>query len=261
LLYEGIGVQKRGVYILTIREALEEILDKNEISQYLSLEDRNIIMENYSRFEEPLEKEYQFDSSKYRVAGVVLYNIVQLSDDLKNRKLADNKGLVFSIKSICKIVGIGEKAFYRLNNEFKEKFDYFNKKTQKERNNKKEKVIDENKLSNLMGIIKKYRRKSVPPHLNRETLIQIFNHTLYCLQYLYIDKSAIKIKEFLGHVMVNIYIAGYDVKEKKLTELFGEIAKDTDIMLTAGRNKEDFVRVKDIYGKYENKVYVELGGN
>jgi len=32
-------------------------------------------------------------------------------------------------------------------------------------------------------------------------------------------------------------------------------------MLTAGRNKEDFVRVKDIYGKYENKVYVELGGN
>lgn len=89
-------------------------------------------------------------------------------------------------------------------------------------------------------------------------LVRIFNCTLYCLQYLYSDKSAIKIKEFLGHVQANIYIAGYDVKEKKLVELFGEIAKDTDIILTTGRNKEDFIKVKDIYGNYENKVYVEL---
>ncbi|OPZ91678.1 MAG: hypothetical protein BWY74_01889 [Firmicutes bacterium ADurb.Bin419] len=59
-------------------------------------------------------------------------------------------------------------------------------------------------------------------------------------------------------MQANIYIAGYDVKEKKLVELFGEIAKDTDIILTTGRNKEDFIKVKDIYGNYENKVYVEL---
>lgn len=242
---------------MTVKEALIEILNNNEISQHLSLDDRNIIMECYSRFEEQFEKEYQFEDSKCKIAGVILYNIVQLNNDLKKRKSADNKGLLFSIKSISLITGIGEKTFYRLNNEFKEKFSYFNKKSTKEKDNEKEETINENRFP-LINAIKKCRRKSSPPQLNKGMLIQIFNCTLYCLQYLYTDKSAIKIKEFLCHVQVNIYIAGYDVKEKKLVELFGEIAKDTDIILTAGRNKEDFIKVKDIYGNYENKVYVEL---
>lgn len=242
---------------MTVKEALIEILNNDGISQQLSLDEKNIIMEYYSRFEDQFEKEYQWEDSKNKIAGIILYNIVQSDNDLKKRKSFDNKGLLFSIKSISSIIGIGEKAFYKLNNEFKEKFSYFNK-SPKEKSDAKEETINENRLSPLINTIKKCRRKSEPPPLNKGMLVRIFNYTLYCLQYLYSDKSAIKIKEFLGHVQANIYIAGYDVKEKKLTELFGEIAKDTDIILTAGRNKEDFIKVKDIYGNYENKVYVEL---
>ncbi|OPZ91677.1 MAG: hypothetical protein BWY74_01888 [Firmicutes bacterium ADurb.Bin419] len=95
------------MHSLTVKEALIEILNNDGISQHLSQEDKNIIIEYYSRFEEQFEKEYILEDSKNRIAGIILYNLVQLDDELKKRKSADNKGLLFSIKSISLIIGIG----------------------------------------------------------------------------------------------------------------------------------------------------------
>lgn len=240
---------------MLIREEIEKVLNIEEIKSYLKKEEKKYIISEYKKKEKSLEKEYEFENSKDKIAIVVLYNIIMSNQELKNRKIKDSTKLVFSLKNLASITHKSEKGLYKLNSEFDNKFKKLVDGNIDETDESGTNKIIENLLKN----IKKYRRKIEINEISNKTMINILLMVFQSTKMLYTDKTAIKIKEYLAHVQAAMVIAGYNVDEYKIEQIFCELSKHLEIEFTDGRNEEDFVKIKDIYGKYDSKAYIEFG--
>ena len=245
---------------MEIRSYIIEILNSSMIIQYLSETEKEYIISEYAMGEEAFEEAFRFENEKIRIAVSIFYNIVLKRSDIKNRKLVDSKICVFTIKNLAKIFSISEKGLYKSNNILYEKFPEFKESSKKHGDAVSEEVEKINKiLEPILRSLKNHRRKTEPQAVSQKNLINIFLTTFEFIKLLYPDKGAIKIKEYLAHVQLNLFLAGHNVQEEKLESIFGEFVKHLNLALTDGRNEEDFIKVKDNYGKVENKVYIELG--
>lgn len=225
----------------TFIKFLERDLIKNNITDI----EFEKIKENFDEFKNKYNKnleELQIDEEV--LSAIIFYNIIKLHSDLKNRKRSkESKACIFSIKNLSDLVGISSKTFSKFN------LDLLMEKESTQ-------IKDE---KSLVKLISKNRRKTKPVDLTKRNLINIFNYNYQYLSFLYSDKSAIKIKEYLIHVKVSLYLAGYiDISIEKLQELFGEYCMYLNMQLTDGRNSEDFVKVKNKLGNEDFKVYIEL---
>lgn len=233
----------------------------DSLSFYLSDADKNYLLDYYEKFEIDFEREYASAKNKNLIAGVIFYNIILTDKNLKNRKQnTTNKKVVFSMKFVASLLDTSTGIISRLNSKFHEKFSHFQKVALKDKKAKaapKDKKEDKY-LSLIVKLIKKSKRKTETPKLTKNILLKMLNLTCEYLKVFYSDKNAIKIKDYLTHLQVNLFIAGYKVDESKLKELFGDFHIDAGLSLTDGRNHNDFVKVKDIYGNIENKVYIDF---
>ncbi|MCB2291343.1 hypothetical protein LGK97_16575 [Clostridium sp. CS001] len=112
----------------------------------------------------------------------------------------------------------------------------------------------------LIPDISKSRKKEKPKQIIKSKLISIFNETLTYVKLLYSDEEKIKIKNYLAHVQTNLYMAGYDVTEIKMQEIFMMFFTELNFDLVEGSYEEDFVAVKDMNGNIIVREYISLRG-
>lgn len=242
---------------MTIRQEIEKLIEIEEISNYLNKEEKKYIMKLFKENEKDFQKVYEFENNQDRIATIIFYNLLITSNELKNRKIKDSSKLMFSLKNLSKTIQLPEKSLYAINNNFQQRFSNLIE----DLNIKNVNDVDEvaNRLiENLLKNIKKRRRKTDNQQISNRTMMNIFLTTFENVKALYSDKNAIKIKEYLVHMQANMILAGYNVDEEKIEQIFSEFSKYLGLELTDGRNEEDFVKIKDVYGKYDNKVYIEF---
>jgi hypothetical protein len=122
-------------------------------------------------------------------------------------------------------------------------------------------VTEKNKTTTNVEIVPdicKSRRKEKPKQIIKSILISIFNETLTYSKLLYSDKEKIKIKEYLAHVQVNLYMAGYDVTEIKMQQIFTDFFVELDFDLEEGSDEEDFIAVREMNGNVIIREYICL---
>lgn len=112
----------------------------------------------------------------------------------------------------------------------------------------------------LIPDICKSRRKEKPKQIIKSKLISIFNETLNYVKLLYSDEEKIKIKNYLAHVQVNLYMAGYDVTEIKMQEIFMVFFTELNFDLAEGSDEEDFVAIKEMNGDIIVREFIRIRG-
>ncbi|OFI07129.1 hypothetical protein CLOACE_05340 [Clostridium acetireducens DSM 10703] len=226
-----------------------QLLNNDKISKYLDEKEKNNVIREFQKYKGKYEK-YKTDKNAKILSYIIFYNVINKNDTLKKKKLENSKKKIFTIKNLASILKISEKSFSKLNKEI------FNKNINVQKYNNKDKNLNE--FKNINKIIKKYKRNTKAPNLTKKGLIAIFKINYEYLKFLYSDKTAIKIKEYLANVYMNLSLAGYNIEYSKLEELFGEYFKYLNIVVTDGRSSKDFVKIKDIYNNENFKVYIEF---
>lgn len=225
---------------MNIQENVLNLLSKDSLVNYI---DENIKLKivsklkNYKNLDKIPNKNY----SKEVLSAIFLYKICCSDKSLKSLKIGNTKRLLFSIKNLSSLIDISEKKFSKLNKEL----------------DLSEQTSNKTNIT-ITKTIQKYRRNTPPLELTKKRLINIFMYNYKYLKILYPDKTAIKIKEYLANIHIQLFMAGYDISYDKLEELFGEYYIYLGIILSDGRNSKDFVKIKDIYKKYYFKVYMEF---
>ncbi|MDW8802471.1 hypothetical protein P8V03_15080 [Clostridium sp. A1-XYC3] len=242
---------------MTIKEEMEKLFELEEISDYLNKEEKKYIIRLFKEYEKIFQKAYEFENNKDRIAVIIFYNLLITDEEIKNRKMKDSSKLMFSLKNLSKITQLPEKSLYVINNKFQQRFSNLIKDIISKNTGKMDESFSK-LVENLLKNIKKHRRKIDNQQISNKVMMNIFLTTFENVKSLYSDKNAIKIKEYLIHMQANMILAGYNVDEEKLEEIFSQFSKHLGFELSDGRNEEDFVAVKDIYGKCDNKVYIEF---
>lgn len=230
---------------MSIEEKILELIKHEKISKYLNSKEKNKILKETQKYKKIYE-ENKTNKDDERLACIILYNIVSQEEDLKNKKLENENKKVFTMKNLSSMIDISDRTFSALNKRFFKK------------DNKSKKRKNKSEFNSLNKIIKKYKRHSKPLDLTNKKIIGIFKYNYEYLKFLYSDKTAIKIKEYISHIYMSLFLAGYNVEYKKVEELFGDYCKYLNIILTDGRDSKDFVKIKDIYDNEDFKVYIEF---
>ncbi|NME94795.1 hypothetical protein [Clostridium cochlearium] len=227
---------------MSIEDKVLELIKYEKISKYINEKERNKILEESQKY----KKIYDENKNDERVVCIILYNIILQYEDLKNKKLENGNKKVFTIKNLSSMIGISDRTFSTLNKKIFKK------------DNKTKKGKNKSEFNSVNKIIKKYKRHSKPSDLTKKKIIGIFKYNYEYLKLLYSDKTAIKIKEYIAHIYMSLFLAGYNIEYEKIEELFGRYCKYLNIVLTDGRDSKDFVKIKDIYDNEEFKVYIEF---
>jgi hypothetical protein len=88
--------------------------------------------------------------------------------------------------------------------------------------------------------------------------ISIFQLVYRLMSHLYRDKAYIEISHYLGHVEMNLTLAGYRGAHEEITTRFSTLFPRLGFQATKGRDARKFVDIQDVFGRRESFVLLKL---